>query len=369
MKALLVLKDGTVYTGSASGTRGVYVGEVVVNTKMVGYDQVITDPAYFGQLVVMTYPLIGNYGINFNDLESKTCRLAGLILDRRSRIYSNWRAEEDLATFLEEQGVPFLTGVDTRALALKLRETGPQLGAIVCGDMDVAEVLDQLRTQPVSAGSALDVTCAEAYQYAPGIGNPYHVVVLDLGVTNSQLRQLRELGLRVTVVPAGTSGADIRRLAPHGVFLSSGPGSPQQIPAVVGTVRELLPYLPIFGVGLGHLVLGSALGMETQPLTVPHRGANYPVKELSTGKLAITEQNHGYVLDQKSVPPDVTVSHVNLVDETIEGIVSKDYQAFGVQYTPVYIEGDVSPEFRKFYAMLVNSVGAREGCDTNAQTD
>ena len=193
------------------------------------------------------------------------------------------------------------------------------------------------------------------------------MVVLDLGVTNSQLRQLGA-GTPGDRCARGNQWCGHKETCAHGVFLSSGPGSPQQIPAVVGTVRELLPYLPIFGVGLGHLVLGSALGMETQPLPYP-TGANYPVKELSTGKLAIMEQNHGYVLDQKSVPPDVTVSHVNLVDETIEGIVSKDYQAFGVEYTPVYIDGDVSPEFRKFYAMLVNSVGAREGCDTNAQTD
>jgi carbamoyl-phosphate synthase small subunit len=367
VKALLVLSDGTTYEGLGIGARGLRFGELVTNTKMVGYDQVITDPACFGQLVAMTYPLIGNYGINLEDLESKTCHLAGLILDHDSRIFSNWRAKMDLNSFLEEQGVTVLTGIDTRSLTVKIRTSGTMPAAIAVGEYDTEQILSDLKAQDVYKHSALDVTCQQAYVFSDGAP---HVAVLDLGVTTSQLSQMAELALKVTVLPASAGLAEIEKVNPNGLFLSSGPGDPNHLPDVIRNVTELLPRLPIFGVGLGHLVLGKSLGVRSTRLPVGHRGANYPVKNLITGKLAITEQNHGYVLDSEDLPKDVQISHINLVDETIEGIKSERYPAFGVQYRPTYTEGEVNPEFQDFYNMLCKTCRiSSEGCESIAQKD
>ena len=345
-RAWLVLADGTVFEGEPYGARGATVGEAVFTTTMTGYQEVLTDPSYEGQIVTMTAPEIGNVGVNALDAESVDGRphVAGFVLRDASPVASSWRSEKTLDAYLAEHGVVAITGVDTRKLTRHLRDHGAQNAAI--GTEPVEALLRRAREAPSMAGLDLvqRVTPREAYPFAEGRGawktgidgarRPHHVVAVDFGVKKNILRCLVDAGNRVTVVPATTSAKDVLALEPDGVFLSNGPGDPAAVGYGVETVRGLLGKRPIFGICLGHQILALALGGKTYKLKFGHRGANQPVKDLATGRIEITTQNHGFCVDLASLPSSVVSTHVHLNDGTSEGLAAKDLRAFSVQYHP-----------------------------------
>jgi carbamoyl-phosphate synthase small subunit len=348
--AHLVLADGTVFEGEAYGARATTTGEAVFTTTMTGYQEVLTDPSYTGQLVVMTAPEIGNVGVNAMDAESIDGRphVAGFVLRDASPLASNWRSEQTLDAYLAEHGIVAITGVDTRKLTRHLRDKGSQNGAI--GTEPVATLLERAKCAPDMSGLDLvkKVTPAKSYAFAEGRGEwrvsdgvqkpkpkrEHHVVAIDYGVKKNILRCLVDAGCKVTVVPASTTAADILALSPDGVFLSNGPGDPAAVGYAVETVRGLLGKKPIFGICLGHQLLALALGGKTYKLKFGHRGANQPVKDLATGRIEITTQNHGFCVDLSTLPKGVESTHVHLNDGTSEGLAAKDLRAFSVQYHP-----------------------------------
>jgi carbamoyl-phosphate synthase small subunit len=349
--AHLVLADGTVFRGRAFGARGTTVGEAVFTTTMSGYQEVLTDPSYCGQIVVMTTPEIGNVGVNASDTESVEPgkpgdpgpRLAGYVIRSASPIASNWRAEESLDRYLDAHGVVAITEVDTRKLTRHLRDHGAQNAAVGTGSPD--ELLRAARNAPDMNGLDLvqRVTPKAPYEFAEGRGawttpmgpkSSAHVVCIDFGMKRNILRCLVDEGFRVSVVPAKTSARDVLALQPDGVFLSNGPGDPAAVGYAVETVRGLVGKKPIFGICLGHQLLALALGGKTYKLKFGHRGANQPVKDLATGRIEITTQNHGFCVDLDSLPSGVRSTHVHLNDQTSEGLAAPDMNAFSVQYHP-----------------------------------
>ena len=372
LAAHLVLADGTVFEGEAYGARGTTTGEAVFTTTMTGYQEVLTDPSYTGQLVVMTAPEIGNTGVNAMDAESIDGRphVAGFVLRDASPLASNWRSEQTLDAYLAEHGIVAITGVDTRKLTRHLRDHGSQNGAI--GSEPVAALLERAKKAPDMSGLDLvkKVTPSTSYAFAEGRGEwrvsdglpnanakakrEHHVVAIDYGVKKNILRCLVDAGCKVTVVPASTSAADILALAPDGVFLSNGPGDPAAVGYAVDTVRGLLGQKPIFGICLGHQLLALALGGKTYKLKFGHRGANQPVKDLATGRIEITTQNHGFCVDLASLPKGVESTHVHLNDGTSEGLAAKDLRAFSVQYHPEAAAGphDSLYLFDRFTALM-----------------
>jgi len=342
----LVLADGTAFAGEPYGARGTTVGEAVFTTTMTGYQEVLTDPSYKGQLVTMTAPEIGNVGVNAHDAESVDGKphVAGFVLRDASPVASNWRAEQTLDAYLAESGVVAISGVDTRKLTRHLRDHGSQNAAI--GPEPIAELQAKARAAPDMAGLDLVklVTPREPYPFAEGRGawavgaeaSPpkHHVVAIDYGVKKNILRCLVDAGCKVTVVPATTTAAEILALAPDGVFLSNGPGDPAAVGYAVATIKELLGQKPIFGICLGHQLLALALGGKTYKLKFGHRGANQPVKDLATGRIEITTQNHGFCVDLASLPSTVVSTHVHLNDGTSEGLAAAHLAAFSVQYHP-----------------------------------
>ena len=350
--ARLVLADGTVFPGRAFGARGTTVGEAVFTTTMSGYQEVLTDPSYCGQLVVMTAPEIGNVGVNVHDTESFVPgtpgdpgpRLAGFVVRDVSPIASSWRAEQSLDEYLQKHGIVGIAEVDTRRLTRHLRDHGAQNGAI--GAAPEAELLRAARAAPDMNGLDLvqRVTPKETYRFDEGRGawsTPFkkddrrgHVVCMDFGIKRNILRCLVDAGFRVTVVPAKTSARDVLGLDPDGVFLSNGPGDPAAVGYAVETIRGLLGKKPIFGICLGHQLLALALGGKTYKLKFGHRGANQPVKDLATGRIEITTQNHGFCVDLESLPKSVQSTHIHLNDGTSEGLAAPDVRAFSVQYHP-----------------------------------
>jgi carbamoyl-phosphate synthase small subunit len=356
--AHLVLADGTVFRGRAYGARGVAVGEAVFTTTMTGYQEVLTDPSYCGQIVTMTAPQIGNVGVNTADTESVAerggvgdpgPRVAGFVLRDASALSSNWRAEGTLDAYLDRHGVVAIGDVDTRALTRHLRDRGSQNAALGTGPIEA--LLAQARSAPDMNGLDLvqRVTPKEPYAWTEGRGawggaplakgGGAHVVALDFGVKRNILRCLVDSGFKVTVVPASTSAAAILDLAPDGIFLSNGPGDPAAVGYAVETVRGLVGKKPLFGICLGHQLLGLALGGKTYKLKFGHRGANQPVKDLATGRIEITTQNHGFCVDLGTLPSDVVSTHVHLNDGTSEGLASPKLRAFSVQYHPEAASG------------------------------
>lgn len=368
-KALLLLEDGTVFHGYAFSGSGKTLGEVVFNTSMSGYQEVLTDPSYKGQIVTMTYPLIGVYGINKEDMESAAVQVEGFIVKEYQEFASNWRSDRSLADFLAEYGKIGIEGIDTRALTRHLRVKGAMRGIIATDTENLSELRARLEAYPGLNGVDLvkEVTCRKPYRWQNGqreeIDSPewlprddrLRVAALDCGIKYNILRMLENRGCQVLVFPAHTSASQILSCNPDGIFLSNGPGDPSAVHYVVETVRSLLGQKPLFGICLGHQMMGLAMGGKTFKLKFGHRGANQPVKDLTTGKIEITSQNHGFSVDQESLSHmPVRLTHINLNDNTLEGLAHLELPAFCVQYHPEASPGphDASYLFDRFIEMI-----------------
>ncbi len=372
--ALLALADGTVFRGRAFGARAEAVGELVFNTSMTGYQEILTDPSYEGQLVAMTYPEIGNVGVNREDVESRRPWVRGFVVREYRPVPSSWRAEESLGDYLARHGIPGIEGLDTRALVRHLRDHGAQEAVLSSVDLDPARLVAKAKASPGLLGRDLvrTVTCAEPYEWTQGpwrLGRGYataaecaaarggrvlRVIAYDFGIKWNILRGLVGAGCAVRVVPAGTPAADVLAARPDGVFLSNGPGDPDAVAGAPATVAALLGRVPVFGICLGHQILALALGGRTFKLKFGHHGGNQPVKDLTTGRVEITAQNHGFAVDADSLGGRATVTHVNLNDRTVEGLVVKDAPAFSVQYHPEASPGphDAHYLFRRFVELM-----------------
>jgi carbamoyl-phosphate synthase small subunit len=369
MEALLVLEDGTTFRGQSFGALGEVAGEVVFNTAMTGYQEVITDPSYRGQMVVMTCPHIGNTGINPEDPESGQVHLRALVVRGASRRESNWRARGTLVRYLHEHGIMAVGDVDTRALTRHIRRFGALRGVLSTEDLDP----DLLRQKALAAPTTSDedlvaqVTCSEPYEWTESLSEQWqpssplpepasrlHVVAYDCGIKRNILRQLAASGCRVTVVPADTPAREAMALEPDGVFLSNGPGDPENVPDTIAAVRSLIGQVPVFGICLGHQVLALAAGGRKYKLKFGHHGSNHPVKDLRTGKIAITAQNHNFAVDIESLADAFELTHVNLYDHTVEGMAHRRLPVFSVQYHPEAAPGphDASPLFARFVRMM-----------------
>jgi carbamoyl-phosphate synthase small subunit len=368
-RAILALEDGKVFYGRAFGARGETTGEVVFNTSMTGYQEILSDPSYKGQIVAMTYPHIGNYGINEQDVESRRPWVEGFIVREASALYSSWRAATSLEQCLRDRGIVGITGVDTRALTRHIRAAGVMKGVLSTTDLDERNLVRKAAASPGLIGRDLvrEVTCAEPYSWTEGLWEGweleggerraearYHVIAYDFGVKQNILRLLTDHGCRATVVPADTPPDDVLARDPDGVLLSNGPGDPEGVPYAIESVARLLGRVPIFGICLGHQLLALALGGRTYKLKFGHRGANQPVKDLATDKVQITAQNHGFAVDAASLPDEVELTHVNLNDGTVEGIRHRTLPAFSVQYHPEASPGphDAASLFEQFVEMM-----------------
>jgi len=382
-KAVLALEDGKVFEGWSFGAPGEHSGEVVFNTSMTGYQEVLTDPSYKGQIVTMTYPLIGNYGVNEEDLESTRPHVEGFVVKEHCPFPSNWRSQGSLSDFLSRFGIVGIEGVDTRALTKHLRTAGAMRGIISTEDLNASSLIDKARTSPLMAGSdwVRAVTCEAPYEWGfgeeqenrgrgtglglwewgrgqvipPTVQMEYRVVAMDFGMKHNIIRHLASRGSQVLVVPAKTRAEEILGMNPHGIFLSNGPGDPAALPSIMETVRQLLGKRPIFGICLGHQLLGLAMGGKTYKLKFGHRGANQPVKNLINGKVEITVQNHGFCVDSESLPPgQVQITHINLNDQSLEGMRHRWLPIFSVQYHPEASAGphDASYLFDEFITLM-----------------
>ena len=382
MNAILALEDGSVFHGQGFGAPAQACGEVCFNTAMTGYQEILTDPSYKGQIVTMTYPLIGNYGVNEQDVESWQPHVAGFAIRELSPVVSSWRAQTSLAAYLEKNGIPGIQGIDTRALTKKLRVRGALNGFIAAPAVPDAEAVARARDWPGLAGVdyVKEVTHKKAFlwdeadqlsapfQLARGVHNfqqptplpaaDIPIVAYDFGMKYNILRRLRQHGFRVQVVPATTTAAQALAYRPAGIFLSNGPGDPSALDYAVEAARGLLAHgIPIFGICLGHQILGQAFGGKTFKLKFGHRGANQPVKELESGKVEITSQNHGFAVDPATLPGDVVVDRINLNDQTVEGFRHKTKPVYCVQYHPEASPGphDSTPLFAQFREMIARS--------------
>jgi len=369
MEAILVLEDGATFSGQSFGARGEVAGEVVFNTGMTGYQEIITDPSYRGQMVTMTYPHIGNTGINQDDPESARPHLRALIVRDASRRESNWRSRQTLLQYLNEHGIMAITGIDTRALTRHLRRFGALRGVLSTEDLSPASLRQKALAAPTTSDVDLvaEVTCPEPYEWtepadeqwqpvpaqATGASRP-HVVAYDCGIKRNILRQLVACGCRVTVVPASTPAGEALALMPDGVFLSNGPGDPENVPYTIDSVRALMGQVPIFGICLGHQVLALAAGGKKYKLKFGHHGSNHPVKDLSTNQIAITAQNHNFAVDIDSLRGEFALTHVNLYDHTVEGMRHLSLPVFSVQYHPEAAPGphDANPLFGEFVKLM-----------------
>ncbi len=365
--AILALADGTVFRGHSIGSAGCASGEVVFNTAMTGYQEILTDPSYCRQIVTLTYPHIGNVGCNADDFESARNHAAGLVIRDLPARAENWRAQDSLGSYLQKHGIVAIAGIDTRRLTRQLREQGAQAGCLLAGDVDATRAIDEARAFPGLSGMDLAkvVSVDTAYDWSAGVwslngyGKPptaqSHVVAYDFGVKHNILRLLAAHGSRVTVVPAQTPASDVLRLRPDGVFLSNGPGDPEPCAYAITAIRELLAVgLPIFGICLGHQLLALASGARTLKMKFGHHGANHPVKDLETGQVLITSQNHGFAVDSESLPDTVRATHVSLFDGSLQGIARTDVPAFSFQGHPEASPGphDIAYLFRRFARMM-----------------
>jgi carbamoyl-phosphate synthase small subunit len=377
--ALLVLRDGRVFRGEALGAEGEAEGEVIFNTAMQGYQEVLTDPSYRGQIVAMTYPMIGNYGLNDEDVESRRPWLSGFVVREAAAVPSSWRGRVSLHDYLRAHGIVGMQGVDTRALTRHLRDHGAQDGILSTVEPDPQRLLERARALPGLLGRDLvsEVTVERPFTWDVGAWNPargyttpppprFRVVAYDAGIKLNILRQLRTVGCEVTVVPAGTPAEAVLERRPDGVFLSNGPGDPEGVPYLVEAVRRLIGRVPVFGICLGHQIVGLAAGGRTWKLPFGHHGANHPVRDLATGRVEITSQNHGFAVDSASLADrGWEVSHVNLNDGTCEGLRHRDMPVFSVQYHPEASPGphDANYLFERFTDLMAQHGTAKKEAD------
>ncbi len=367
MQAKLALEDGSVFTGQGFGAPGEKMGEVVFNTSMIGYQEILTDPSYKGQIVTMTYPLIGNYGISDDDRESRHPQVEGFIVREMTRLPSNYRSQQSLDAYLAEHGVLGLEGIDTRALVSRLRVRGAMRGVLSTIDLDSASLVRKARNSPGMVGRDLvrEVMPEKSFSWSEGFTNKlvsylpatkptHHVVAIDYGMKWNILRCLVQVGCKVTVVPGDATASEVLAHNPDGVFLSNGPGDPEPLDYAIKTIAELADKKPIFGICLGHQLLGLALGAKTFKLKFGHRGANHPVMNHRTNKVEITTQNHGFAVSGEDLPRDLEPTHINLNDQTLEGLRHKTKPLFSVQYHPEASAGphDSSYLFEEFRALM-----------------
>jgi carbamoyl-phosphate synthase small subunit len=355
--ALLALEDGRTFRGSSWAAEGEVCGEMVFNTSMTGYQEVLTDPSYAGQIVCMTYPLIGNYGVNELDSESSRPWVEGFVVREASRIVSNWRAEDSLEEYLKHWKIVAIQGIDTRALVRHIRDKGAMRACLSTIDLDKESLVAKARQSPSMENRELAsvVTTKERYEF-PAVGQErFHVVCYDFGVKRNSLRELAELGVRTTVVPASTPASEVLALNPDGIFLSNGPGDPASMDKEVEEIRQLLnASVPMFGICFGHQLLGRAFGAKTFKLAFGHRGGNQPVKEVSGRGVEITAHNHGFAVSADTLPPDVEVTHINLNDQCVEGMRHRTLPIISVQYHPEAAPGphDAEHHFRRFISLM-----------------
>ena len=353
--AILALEDGKVYRGRSFGAEGERYGEVVFNTSMAGYQEILTDPSYKGQIVTMTYPLIGNYGVNTEDVESRRPFVEGFVVKEYSKIASNWRKTSTLGNYLEENSIPGIEGIDTRDLTLHIRRSGELKSVLSTIDHDETSLVQKAKSSRGLIGVDLIKEVVPEKGYAWNAKGRHHVVALDCGIKLNILRELEKNDCRVTVVPARTASREILDLKPDGILLSNGPGDPAAAPYIVKTVQELMGKAPIFGICLGHQMLGQAFGGKTYKLKFGHHGGNHPVKDLKTGKVAITVQNHGFCVDIDTLnKKELELTHVNLNDGTLEGMRHKKLPIFSVQFHPESGPGpnDAKYLFGEFVKMM-----------------
>ena len=354
-EAILALEDGRIFRGFSFGAEGEAYGEVVFNTSMTGYQEILTDPSYKGQIVCMTYPLIGNYGVNSEDPESTRPFVEGFIVKEASRIYSNWRATEGLGPYLKRNRIIGIEGVDTRALTKHLREEGAKKGIISTQDLDEKNLVKKAANSPGLLGRDLikEVMCQKSYDWNKT--GRFRVAAIDSGIKHNILRNLASRNCHIRVMPATATKEEILAFKPHGLFLSNGPGDPEALPYIVDTVKGLLDELPIFGICLGHQILGQAFEGKTFKLKFGHHGGNQPVIDLKTRSVAITAQNHGFAVDMDSIrDKKVALTHINLNDRTCEGMEHKKLPVFSVQYHPEAAPGphDATHHFDRFLKLM-----------------
>jgi len=353
----LALEDGRSFRGRSWAAEGESCGEMVFNTSMTGYQEVLTDPSYAGQIVCMTYPLIGNYGVNKADEESSRPWVEGFVVRESSRVASNWRAEETLDAYLKRWNIVAIEGIDTRALVRHIRDKGAMRACISTTDLDEASVVEKARRSPSMENRELAsaVTTDAPYSFAAQGEERFHVVCYDFGVKRNSLRELSALGCRITVVPASTTASEVMSLKPDGVFLSNGPGDPASMNKEVEQIRELVKTsVPTFGICFGHQLLGRAFGGKTFKLTFGHRGGNQPVQDLASGGVEITSHNHGFAVEAGSLPGEMQVTHINLNDKCVEGMRHTTLPIISVQYHPEAAPGphDAEHHFQRFIKLM-----------------
>ncbi len=371
--AKLALADGTVYSGIGFGAVGEVFGEVCFNTSMTGYQEILTDPSYCGQIVTMTYPLIGNYGISPEDVESDKLSIRGFVIRELCRVPSNFRSTMSLDEYLRQANVLGIEGIDTRALVRRLRTRGAMTGVLSTMDLNDASLVKKAQTSPTLVGRDLvrEVMPAKSFEWTEGLSalshfsptkpardeREFHVVAIDYGMKWNILRHLRDLGCRVTVVPGNVTADEVKALKPDGVFLSNGPGDPEPLTYAVETIRGLLGQVPMFGICLGHQLMGLACGASTYKLKFGHRGSNQPVLNQDNGRVEITSQNHGFAIATETLPSCLEVTHINLNDQTVEGLRHKEFPAFCVQYHPEASAGphDSSYLFESFRELMTTA--------------
>lgn len=397
MEAMLALEDGRTFRGRGWGAHGERTGEIVFNTSMTGYQEILTDPSYAGQIVAMTYPLIGNYGANFEDIESRRPFVEGFVVREYSEIDSNWRSAESLDRYLKRHGIVGLSEIDTRALVRHIRERGAMRACISSVDLDEASLVEKARNAPEMLGRNLvdAVTCKSSYVWSPEIereaadgeevrtmnpltgfaeatgepeGGSFHVVAYDFGIKFYILRYLAALGCRITVVPARTPAEEVLALGPDGIFLSNGPGDPGALDEIVAEIRKLTTAAPVFGICLGHQLLGRAFGGRTFKLKFGHRGGNQPVRNERTRRVEITSHNHGFAVDAESLDDrEIELTHVNLNDATLEGLRHRTLPVFSVQYHPEAGPGPHDATYL-FHEFMANMKAHRDGLRRIVQT-